>query len=295
MQSVKLVIYVVFTLFVIKMDGISEKIEQLLKELKEVSNEVKAVSNEVKGVSTKFNSLESKLNNFINKTDNEIQRINSNIRKVEESQQFISAEYDKHRLQQDNIIKSHSDIMKENKQLHSKVKQLENELKEEKTKRNSLEQHGRLNQVEISGVPLQDDEDCKKIVAEIAKLANAKVECTDIDVAHRLPGGGIIVQFASRTARDILFNSKSNLKGKTVKDLGLSPPKTKEGVETKGLIFINKGLTQETKSLLFETRKKCKTLNINRIWTNKGIIKVKGEHHPKPIRINCMDDVRKLN
>ena len=59
--------------------------------------------------------------------------------------------------------------MKKNKQLHSKkVKQLENELKEEKTKRNRLEQHGRLNQVEISGVPLTDDEDCKKIVAEIA-------------------------------------------------------------------------------------------------------------------------------
>ena len=248
------------------MDGIGEKIEQMLKELKEVSNEVKAVSNEVKGVSTKFDSLESKLNNFINKTDNEIQRINSNIRKVEESQQFISAEYDKHRLQQDNIIKSHGDIMKENKQLHSEVKQLENELKEEKTKRNSLEQHGHLNQVEISGVPLQDDEDCKKnCCRNVAKLANAKIESADIDVAHRLPGGGIIVQFASRTARDILFNSKSNLKGKTVKDRGLSPPKTKEGVETKGLIFINEGLTQETKSLLFETRKKCKTLNINRI------------------------------
>ena len=98
--------------------------------------------------------------------------------------------------------------MKENKQLHSKVKQLENELKKEKIKRNKLEQHGCFNQVEISGVPLKDDEDCKKIIAEIAKLANAKVESTDTDVAHRLPGGGIIVQFTSRKAKCILFNSK---------------------------------------------------------------------------------------
>ena len=37
-----------FTLFIIKMDVIGEKIEQMLKELKEVSIDVKAVSNESK-------------------------------------------------------------------------------------------------------------------------------------------------------------------------------------------------------------------------------------------------------
>ena len=48
----------VFTVFAVKMDGIGEKIEQMLMELK--------VSNEVKGVSTKFGSLESKPDNFVN-------------------------------------------------------------------------------------------------------------------------------------------------------------------------------------------------------------------------------------
>ena len=47
----------VFTVFAVKMDGIGEKIEQMLIELK--------VSNEVKGVSTKLDSLEPKPNNFI--------------------------------------------------------------------------------------------------------------------------------------------------------------------------------------------------------------------------------------
>ena len=80
MQTVKLIILLFFA---VKMDGIGEKIEQMLIELKEVSNEVK-------GVSTKFDSLESKLNNCVNTMDNDIQKID---RKVKESLSIINIVY----------------------------------------------------------------------------------------------------------------------------------------------------------------------------------------------------------
>ena len=49
-------------------------------------------------------------------------------------------------------------VSKENEELNTKIKRLEIELKEEKIKRNKLEQHGRLNQVEINGIPLKENE-----------------------------------------------------------------------------------------------------------------------------------------
>ena len=105
-------------------------------------------------------------------------------------------------------------------------------------------------------------------------MAHAKTIPSDIDVAHRLPAGGVIVAFNSRTARDEFYNNRFNPKSKTVKDFGLGPPE-KDGQVTLGYIFINEGLTQEKNSLLFETRKKCKLLNIPKVWTSTGIIKVK--------------------
>ena len=170
-------------------------------------------------------------------------------------------------------------VSKENEELHTKVKILEIELKEERIKRNKLEQHGYLNQTEINGIPLKEHGSCKDIVLEIAKLADAKIIRSDIDAAHGLPAGGIIVVFNSRTARNEFYSNRFNLKGKTVKDLGLDPPE-KDGQVTMGYIFINEGLTQEAKSLLFETRKKFKLLNIPKVWTSKGINKVKESIKP---------------
>ena len=49
-------------------------------------------------------------------------------------------------------MRSHSKFEKENADLNSKIKRLEKNLKEEKAKRNKLEQHGRLEEIEISGI-----------------------------------------------------------------------------------------------------------------------------------------------
>ena len=65
-----------------------------------------------------------------------------------------------------------SKLERENADLNSKIKRLEKNLKEEKDKRNKLEQHGRLEQIEISGIPFKDDESCEDLVIKIAHLAN---------------------------------------------------------------------------------------------------------------------------
>ena len=150
-----------------------------------------------------------------------------------------------------------------------------------------------MNQVEINGIPLKENESCKGIVPEVAKLADAKLSHQILMLHTDFPlWNYCCIQF--KYCKDEFCDNTFNLKGQTVKDLGLDPPE-KDGQVTMGYIFINESLTQETKSLLFETRKKCKLLNIPKVWTSKGIIKVKGEHHTRPVIIASMNDVNKLN
>ena len=175
----------------------------------------------------------------------------------------------------DNIVKSHRKLEKENADLNSKMKRLEKNLKEEGAKRDKLEQHGRLEQIEISGIPLKDNESCEDLVTKIAHLA------------------GVVVTTEKVCA--LVFNSKKNLKGKTVKDLDLDSPTNNKGKVTPCFIFINEGLTPENILLLHQTREKCMGLDTRRVWTVKGIIKVKGEHRENVITINNYDDLQKLN
>ena len=103
-------------------------------------------------VDSKFDSVNSKLDTFVRKTEHEIKDTRENITRLEQSQQFISDQYEKHRTEQDNIIKSHTQVSTESEELNKKIKTLEKELKEERIKRNKLEQHGQLNQVEINSM-----------------------------------------------------------------------------------------------------------------------------------------------
>ena len=79
----------------------------------------------------------------------------------------------------DNVLKSHSSITKENQILKQRITLLEKQLKAESIEGNDLEQHGRLDQVEINGIPMTDNESCKEITVKIANL------CKDFNFRYR--------------------------------------------------------------------------------------------------------------
>ena len=271
------------------MDSVSvgKQLETLLAELKNIRTDIGSMN-------LRFDGLDQKLNSFISKTEVDIADVRKDVNQVEKSQRFLSEQYEKHCKEQDNIIKQNSQLKEENGNLLIRIKNLEKELKDEKMKRNKQEQHDHLRQVEISGISLQDGENCKEIVLKVAQVAKCNIKLNEIDVAHRLGSGAIITEFVTRTARDSLYYNKTNLKGITVQDLCLQPPKAKDGKETRGLIFINEGLTPENKAILYEARRKGKELNY-KVWTVKGTVKIKGYHHPKPTILNSIEDVKNLN
>ena len=122
-------------------------------------------------------------------------------------------------------------------------------------------------------------------MAEIEQRMNKNdVGISNIEIAHRIKNGDILVKFKDRPARDKVYEGKRLLKGYTTQDLGF---------EEKRYIFINESLSFDTRLLMKETMEKCKELGLKRIFTKHGEIKVKkGDRY---IKIYKKEDIKKIN
>ena len=130
--------------------------------------------------------------------------------------------------------------------LKNELEKLKKDLKNEKIERSREAQYRQNDKLEISGIPVKKGESCKQLVLEVAKLMNVNISIADIDIAHRLRRGNIIIVFTSRQVRDDMWFNKRNLKGLTIRNLGLEPQNDAYGKALKGSIFLQEALTFTT-------------------------------------------------
>ena len=146
-----------------------------------------------------------------------------------------------------------------------------------------METNSRKINVKISGVPMESNENCGKIIQKLPALV--KVENFDknsIDVTHRLKTDAprtpaIIVKFTTRTDRDRFFSNRRNLKDFTLSHhLGYSEKKK---------LFINESLPVDTKILFKETREICSRANFKYCFTSGGVVYAQKEKDARKILI----------
>ena len=113
---------------------------------------------------------------------------------------------------------------KENIQLNSSINNLRTLFYSEQEKRIQLEQYGRREMIEVSGIPVKENENCIDIIKRLGSLIGLNVN-NSIETAHRIKNGDIIVKFRDRPSRDSLFRAKDKLKGKTTKGLEFNEEK----------------------------------------------------------------------
>ena len=168
-------------------------------------------------------------------------------------------------------------LMNKNSTLEKQVAQLttENKKQEEKTEKilaqiNDQEQYGRINMVDIRGIPRprhDSDEDTNKIVCAVAKLMNIPdITPNDIEVSHRTstkPEAGIIVKFFAREKKEKSLKARKSLYQKTTKDLGY---------QENSSIFVNENLTQINGQLFKDARDMLLKENklVRYVWTKRG-------------------------
>ncbi|XP_050674367.1 uncharacterized protein LOC126971897 [Leptidea sinapis] len=141
---------------------------------------------------------------------------------------------------------------------------------------NEQDQHSRLNNVEISGVPVSNGENLLSIVRDICHKVAFQLQESDVDYIHRVrrfvnPNisegqtqssssrpPAIIVRFSRRLRKDTLIAAVRARRGLTTADIGLPGPTVN--------LYVSDHLTPSNKLLLKQARKIKEDLHYSYLW-----------------------------
>ena len=252
--------------------------------LKDVMQTLVSIKSAVDGINNRLCSVEERIGKVEEKLC-KVGELEVKIVSVEESQKYFSDRYDTQEKDIAEIKSTNSRLQKENEILWNKINFLTKGLADEQIKRNSLEQYGRRKMIEISSIPQEANENCIDLAYKVCELVNVNIKKSKIEIAHRIKNGDIIVKFKDRPSRDYLYANRTNLKGKSVKDIGF---------QNETSIYLNESLSFDTKGLLYEVRRKCKALGYKKIITDNGVIKVKVDNDTKWVKVSNYGDLESL-
>ncbi len=245
--------------------------DELLKEVL-LSNERIAKQNE--DILKKMESVERNTNRRIEEIIDSMTSMKEELVKVIESQQFLDAKYEKQKEQitklENKIASMSTDICDKEitiKQLSERIKKEEAASKQNESAINALEQYGRRQMINISGVPRQNNEDTDDIVFDLlVNKLGLDLYLDDVEITHRTsskPTAPIIVKFNSRRIRDEVWNSRYKLKHVKASDLGFN---------SNNPIYFNESLTERNRIIFksaWDTLKKPG--HFDRVITENGI------------------------
>lgn len=228
------------------------KMEEMKEDIKQILNELKEVRSfgqEIQAIRTSVNKINDKLSN-----------VNERISKVVKSHNAVVEEV--------------ALIGEECTDLHKRVAQ--------------LEQYSRKENVIISGIPLIQNENPRKIVTELAEKIGVPLKEYDIVAAHRLPSNkghpNLIARIANRDKKAQLVKLAKTKKPDT-EILGIQPSTP---------IWIADHLTDQTKQVLHYAREKRDKEALKFVWIRDGYVHVrKDEGHPakKVVTLEEIDEV----
>lgn len=190
----------------------------------------------------------------------------------------------------DEVSKTNKDVqamMKEIKELTASNRALKEENRRLTQRVEDLEQYSRSNNVEVKGVP--DEQDAHEIILKMSEIVGEPVCEDDIDVCHRVPTAkqnesNIIVRFVRREKRNA-FLAKAKKMRITTAELGC-----REAAP----VYVNEHLTKQNKQLLGAAIAKKKQVGWKYAWARNGKILARREDKTPILRIRALSDVDKI-
>eukprot|EP00794_Sanderia_malayensis_P000215 gene215-biopygen649 len=242
---------------------------------------------------TRMDELTRKVETMNKITLDRLKEIENRMSSFEKSAEFLSKKYDDQRKTSENLIKSQTKLEKENENLFSSIQVLTKKLDQQTTELNDLEQYGRRECVEISGIVPFEGENPEEIALKVFKSVGVAVEEKDIVACHRLRKAKgdpvIIAKFLNRKNMESVMRQRRNLKGVTAGSLGFPVEEDKKNNK----IFLNESLTKRNKNLFRLVRLQCIDKNWSSFWTRNGIIFAKKDDHSAPTKISNEEDINR--
>lgn len=182
-----------------------------------------------------------------------------------------------------------SDISKlkaENAECKSKIEELSNQNRMLSEQVNELEQYSRIDNIIISGVPYEPNENIQEIVTSIAKNLEVEINEHDINAVHRLSANkdkipSIIVRLNSRMKKQKLIqNSKrKRLHGK---NLNMNPAVP---------IYVSEHMSANTMSIFRKAMELKSQGAISYAWVKEGKIYIRENENDPARRIKDIQDL----
>ena len=225
----------------------------------------------------------------------ENKELKNKIQESLDSTQFASNKYDENNNKLNEVLEKLSVISKQNKLLIEKNALLEKEISMHKRERMEMEKQlfeiitpieveRREKNLEVHGLPEGSDENCTDVVkAMISKITPESVnvsKCFRFGRKETVIGEKrirpILLEFDNKKDRDIVFNSRSNLRK-------LNDP-----------IYINENLPKHLKILRGKANTRRKEYNYKYLWTKNGNILLRKNEESNVINIKASIDLEKI-
>lgn len=206
------------------------------------------------------------------------------VEELKQSMSFMNETFEALRTKGDEL----ETLKKEHASLKLEKAELEQSLANTRKELIELKQYTRLSNIEIKGIPQNENESLGDIVQKIGEKIGLNFEPTDIDVVHRVPTKdrkktNVIVKFATRAARDN-FLQCARKKRLSADDIGFS--------ETNP-VYLNEHLCPEYKMLLGLAIARKKE-NWKFVWVSNSKILARKAENSTVIHIATRDDLSKI-
>lgn len=217
----------------------------------------------------------------------DVKDIKLELAEVKNSCESNSANLTKCTLRLDEVEKKIPDLEANNVKINSLSQQLA-QLKSEITNR---DQWYRLNNLEVKGVPLKNNENLFTIMKHIGEIVGFPIQSNSINYISRIPvhnskEKSIIVSFVNRYIKENFIASARLRKTISAEELGFKDCHNK--------IFVNDHLTPDYKMLLTKTKTELKSKNYKYVWVKFAKIHVRKDDNSKVHVINNESDLNRL-
>ena len=231
----------------------------------------------IKGVSAQHNA--------------DFQKLDNRLSNFEKLMDFINSQFENFKYTTENLLKANTELEKRNEYLSKDLKQVKKELETSIKQLNDLEQYGRRDCIEISGIPQEENENAEALIIKTGAMHDIPVEPKDIQACHRLGkrhDAPIICKFLNRKMATAFLAAKKHTKKPFRGDkLGF-----KDLPECK--IYINESLTKRNKDLMYKVRMKKQENNWKFIWSRNRTIYARKDENSEFLRINDEKDIGKM-
>ncbi|KAG8290078.1 hypothetical protein J6590_090771 [Homalodisca vitripennis] len=165
------------------------------------------------------------LEEFKKEVFSEMTSFKSEMREISTSVQYVSDKLHASTLSMEEIRSKFAELQKENILLKAKNETLSKEVNDLQERMRNSEQHSRVKNIEISGLPVTKNKNVTELVADLGVALGVDIKETDVGAAHRITSFRtdielvLIAQFSTKGMKEQWITKARQKKSLTARDV----------------------------------------------------------------------------